>query len=187
MAGTAKAATKAVKAANPRRTTKAAGARVLDSRTVEGTARPTPAVPVVDERDLPPELRDMYGPPKLTTGRGAGTTTEADDTDFDFDTSAPVAEVPMERLFSIDGVPYYIPVEFPPAYAIVFLDALSSGAGEHVAVSRILKLAIGQGWDALVRLAEQRPDLINPAQFSALMEKVMRKAMGAVDVMEGNG
>jgi hypothetical protein len=174
MAGTTGRATgtrtvKAAKAANPARMTKAA---------------PRP-VPAADDPDMPPELRDMYGPPKLSRARGTGTTGSEPEVSFDFDTSAPAAEVPMERLFSIDGVPYFIPVEFPPSYAIVFLDALDEG--RDIAVGRVLKLATGEGWKALVDLAARRPDLIPMAQFSALMEKVMLKVMGAVEAVEGNG
>jgi hypothetical protein len=91
----------------------------------------------------------------------------------------------MERLFSIDGVPYYIPVEYPPSYAIVYLDALDEG--RDVAVGRVIKLAVGEGWRALVELSTKRPDLIPPAQFTALMQKVMNKVMGAVEDIEGNG
>ena len=174
MAGTTSRATgtravKAVKkAANPARTT-----------------RGPVALPAADDPDMPPELRDMYGPPKLGKARGAGTIGSDDDVSFDFDTSTPAAEVPMERLFSIDGVPYYIPVEYPPSYAIVYLDALDEG--RDVAVGRVIKLAVGEGWRALVELSTKRPDLIPPAQFTALMQKVMNKVMGAVEDIEGNG
>jgi hypothetical protein len=135
----------------------------------------------------PPELANMYGAPKLSRARGAGTTGEEVETSLDFDTSAPVADMPMERLFSIDGKAYHIPVEFPPAYGLVYLDALEGG--RDVAVGKALKLAIGaQGWKALRDLCEQRPDVISPAQLAVLMDKVLTKIMGAIEESgEGNG
>lgn len=149
-------------------------------RAIGGTAK------AANANAVHPDLADFYDPPTLTRARGANTTgTEADDMP-DFDTSAEAPAIPMERLFSIDGVPYHIPVEFPPGYSIVYLDALDEG--RDVAVGRVLKLAIGQGWAALRELAMARPDLITPAQLNAIMEKVLRKVMGTLEANgEGNG
>jgi hypothetical protein len=168
-------ATKATKTARPRKT----GAVVV--QTARGPVRQ-----VVDGDDLPAELRDMYGPPKLSKARGGGTVAAVDDgDDLNFDTSTPAPEIPMERLFAIDGVPYYVPVEYPPSYAIVYLDGLEEG--RDIAVARVLKLAVGEGWKALRDLAERRPDLISPEQFSKLMNKVLTKVMGVVEEAgEGN-
>lgn len=154
-------------------------------KTTGGPAKVAPVVVRGGPDDVPEELRDFYGPPKLSRDRGAGTTA-ADPGEFNFDTSTPVAKVEVERLFSIDGKPYFIPVEFPPAYGIVYLDALDRG--RDVAVAEALKLAIGpKGWTALRDLAKTRPDLIDPAQFEALMNKVLAKVLGAVENGEGNG
>lgn len=163
-------ATKTASKAAPRR-----AAKVID-----GTAHI-----VHDEADLPPELRDMYGPPKLSRARGAGTTGPDDSGELDFDTSKPVAEQPMEKLFSIDGKQYFIPVEFPVGYSIVYLDALDEG--RDIAVGRALKLAVGPAWEQLRTLARERPDLIKPHHLQRIMDIVLNKIMGTLEEAgEGN-
>jgi hypothetical protein len=165
-----RAATKTASKAAPRR-----AARVIDST----------AHVVHDEANLPPELREMYGPPKLSRARGAGTTGPDDGISLHFDTSEPDAEVPMEELFSIDGEAYYIPVEFPVGYSIIYLDALDQG--RDIAIGRILKLAVGKGWASLVQLANDRPQLITPAHLQRIMDIVLSKVMGSVEgAGEGN-
>jgi len=144
-----------------------------------GTAK---VAPPANANLLHPDLADFYSAPALGTARGAGTTTADPDDDLDFDTSTPAPAIPMERLFAIDGMPYFIPVEFPPGYSIVYLDALDEG--RDVAVGRVLKLAIGQGWTALKDLAVERPDLITPQQLQGIMNKVLKKIMGT---LEDNG
>jgi hypothetical protein len=156
--------------------------RKATPKVIEGVAVGRPQ-PVVDETDLPPELRDMYGPPKLSKARGAGTTGEPEADSFDFDTSTPVADIAMEKLFSIDGQQYFIPVVFPPSYSIVYLDAVQRG--RDVAAGELLKLACGAtGWNALVKLARDRPDLIKPWQLDGIISKILTKVM---DTLEENG
>lgn len=139
-----------------------------------GTVRRAP-----DINDVPAELRDFYARPNLEA-------TDDDEASLDFDTSAPAAKVPTEKLFSIDGVEYRIPAYFPPGFALIYLNALDEG--RDIAVGRALKRAIGAtGWAALVTLAEERPDLLTPGQFKRLMGIVMRKIMGTIEDSEGNG
>lgn len=137
----------------------------------------------VAEPGLPPELADMYGPPKLSRSRGAGTTGEVEELSFDFDTSAKPEPIEMEKLFSIDGVEYFIPIVFPPAYSVVYLDAVQRG--RDVAAGEILRLATGnKGWNALVSLARERPDLIQPEQLNGIINRILEKVM---DSLEENG
>jgi len=170
-AAPARRATKTATKAAPRR----AAPRVIDST----------AHVVHDEANLPPELREMYGPPKLSRARGAGTTGPDDGGELDFDTSQPPVEQPMEKLFSIDGTEYFIPVEFPVGYSIVYLDALDEG--RDIAVGRALKLAVGPAWEQLRTLARERPDLIKPYHLQRIMDIVLNKIMGTLEEAgEGN-
>ena len=98
------------------------------------------------------------------------------DTDLDF-VSAPEGEeeVRTEKLYSLDGVEYRIPVEFGPHMALVFIDAAE--AGELVAVGRVLKDIIGPaGWKALVGFKGLKPE-----QLSTVLDKVLVKVMGSVE------
>jgi len=169
-------ATKTTSARRPAK--KAAPAKRAAPRVIDGTAQVAP-LPIGSGEELPTELRDFYAPPKLSKARGAGTTGPVDTDDLDFDTSVPDAEMPMERLFSIDGVAYFIPVEFPVGYSMIYLDALDEG--RDIAVGRVLKLAVGKGWTALVDLARERPQLITPAHLARIMDIVLNKIMGTIE------
>jgi len=152
-----------------------------------GTVRTPRAVPVPVGEE-PPELRDFYGdgPPKLSRPRGAGTTGVDSDLSLDFDTKTEAPAIPMEKLFSIDDVDYFWPIEFPPAYSLVYLDALEQG--RDIAVGKALKLAVGYGWQALINLAETRPDLITDRHLQVLMDRCLTRIMGSIEESgEGNG
>lgn len=129
--------------------------------------RTAPAAPKARKRapEVPPELVNFYN---------AGQEVADDDLDFVSD-DADTEEVETEKLFSLDGVEYRIPVEFGPHLAMVFID--SAEDGEWVAVGRVLKTIIGaDGWKALVDF-----EGLKTPQLKAVLGKVMIKVMGALD------
>lgn len=167
----------------------AAPAKKAASRKAAGKAQQAlPANPA----DVPAELVDFYGPPKLSRPRGAGTRGQAPDgvsLDFTSPTRDEIAEVPLEKLFSIDGRDFFIPVEFPPAFALIYLDGIEEG--RDVALGRVLKAAMNangqRGWDALQEFVKGG-GRISRAQMAHLLDLVSTKIMGAMeDNGEGNG
>jgi len=121
--------------------------------------------------DVPPELRNFY-----ETAKAAPTP----DGDLDFHTGD-ADPVETEKLFSLDGVEYRVPVEFTPHLAMVFLDAATHDS-EWVAVGRLLKSVIGDdGWKALVGFKGLRPE-----DLQAVLNKVMVKVMGALEGVAKN-
>lgn len=127
----------------------------------------------VQEEQVPAELRHLYDADR-----------RKDDEEVSLDlTSQPAEdeeEVPMDKLFSVDGVDYLIPVEFGPSVGVIYIDRLSEG--EDVALGAILKMVIGkEGWAALVKLAED--NRITGPQFKAILKKVNERTMGAVEAM----
>jgi hypothetical protein len=120
--------------------------------------------------DAPAELRDFYE------------TAKAADTDGDLDfRSDQVVEVDTEKLFSIDGVEYRVPVEFTPHLALVFLDA-ATDENQWVAIGRLLKSVIGAaGWQALIGF-----EGLQPEQLQAVLNRVMVKVMGALEGITKN-
>jgi hypothetical protein len=92
-----------------------------------------------------------------------------------------VLEVDTEKLFSIDGVEYHVPVEFTPHLALVFLDAATDD-NQWIAVGRLLKSVIGaEGWQALVGFKGLRPE-----DLEAVLNRVMVKVMGALEGVTKN-
>jgi hypothetical protein len=163
----------------------AAPAKTARAAKVAKKATRAVAVPA-DPDDVPAELRGFYdnSPPQLSRARGAGTTGPAG-SDLDFDTTMEDEPVPMEKLFSIDGEPYFIPVEFPVGYSIIYMDALDEG--RDIAIGRVLKLAMGEAWTRLVELATKRPGLVRPEHLSRIMGVVLQKIMGTIEEAgEGN-
>jgi len=157
MSNTVKAARPAKKAASPAR--KAV------------TARPHPD-------DIPAELRDFYGPPNLRDDAG-----EVESLDFATPTREQRNAVPLEKLFSIDGVDYFIPVEFGPGMGLIYLDGVAEG--RDVALGRVLKKALGDAaWTALVAYAPY----ITKGQMEHLLNVTLQKTLGALEESgEGNG
>lgn len=130
----------------------------------------------VAEENVPAELRNLYD---------ADRRKDEEDVSLDLTTEAGEDEEPVEteKLFSVDGVEYRIPVEFGPGVGLLYLDRISEG--RDVALGQILKTVIGeQGWKALLRLAEL--NRINAAQLKAIMKKVNDRTLGAVEDIEGN-
>lgn len=139
---------------------------------------------VVQHAPEPPELANLYGPPQI--GRLGG----ADDVSLDFNTpdADAVAEVPLEKLFSINGKDYFIPVEFPPGVSIAYLHGVEEG--RDVALGRCLKTVIGEkGWNELAAfVTANNGGGITRAQMGRLLNVVMTKVMGSLeDDGEGNG
>lgn len=133
----------------------------------KAAGRTAPAASKARKRapEVPPELVNFYN---------AGQEAAGDDLDFVSD-GGDEEEVETEKLFSLDGVEYRIPVSFGPHLALVFID--SAEDGEWVAVGRVLKTIIGDdGWRALVDFK----GLTTP-QLKGVLGKVMVKVMGALD------
>ena len=135
----------------------------------------TKATRRVAEENVPAELRGLYDADRKT----------AEEVSLDF-TSAPTEdepEAPREKLFSLDGVDYTIPVEFGPGVGLIYLDRI--GEGRDVALGGVLKTVIGEeGWAALMRLAAL--NRISLGQMRAIIGKVQERTMGAVEGVEGN-
>jgi hypothetical protein len=134
----------------------------------------TKATRRVPEDRVPAELRGMYRD-------------EAPEEDVSLElvsTKAAAAAglaAPMEKLFSVDGADYHIPVEFPPGVALMYLDRIEEG--RDVATGAILKHVIGsKGWAALLTAA----DVMSREQVRKLMAIVTEKIMGAMEDVEGN-
>ena len=103
--------------------------------------------------------------------------------DFTSEATEDEPEIEKDKLFSIDGVDYMIPVRFGPGVGLIYLDLI--GEGRDVALAAILKTVIGeQGWKALLRLAEK--DRITVGQFKGILTKVQERTFGAVQELEGN-
>lgn len=127
----------------------------------------------VPEEQVPAELRNMYRDER------------DDDVSLDLTTEATDDEpdVPRDKLFSVDGVDYTIPVQFGPGVGLIYLDLIDQG--RDVALGAILKTVIGrEGWRALMKLAEL--NRITGAQFKAIITKVNERTLGAVEDLEGN-
>lgn len=128
----------------------------------------------VAEENVPAELRGMYDADRKT-----------EDVSLDLTSEATENETPVEteKLFSVDGVEYRIPVEFGPGIGLIYLNRIDEG--RDVALGGILKTVIGkEGWAALMKLAEA--DRITGPQLKAIMKKVSDRTMGAVEAIEGN-
>lgn len=159
-----------VKAARPVKAAKAVAKRA-----------PAPRAVTADPDDVPAELRGFYDAPVLS--RGAKGAAEVESLDFATPTLEQRNAVPMEKLFSIDGTDYFIPVEFGPGMGLIYLDGVAEG--RDVALGRVLKKALGDtAWNALVAYAPY----ITGAQMEHLLDVTLRKTLGALEENgEGNG
>lgn len=131
----------------------------------------------------PAELVDFYGPPRL-----AASTADGVSLDFTTPDQAAIAKVPLEKLFSINGKDYFIPVEFPPGVSIAYLHGVEEG--RDVALGRCLKAVIGEkGWNELAAfVAATNGGGITRDQMRRLLDTVMTKVMGSLEEGgEGNG
>lgn len=158
-----------------------------------GAARAVRAVPA-DPNDVPDELRDFYsdGPapgPNRATRRAAQRAGAVEESlDFTTEEADEVADVPMEKLFSINGKDYYIPVTFPPGVGLVYLHGVEEG--RDVALGRCLKLVLGErSWNELQAFVmATKGGGITRGQMGQLLDKVLTKVMGALeDDGEKNG
>ena len=135
----------------------------------------TKATRRVQEENVPAELRNLYDADRKAT----------EDVSLDLTSEATEDEAPVEteKLFSVDGVEYRIPVEFGPGIGLIYLNRIDEG--RDVALGGILKTVIGkEGWAALMKLAES--NRITGPQLKAIMKKVNDRTMGAVEAIEGN-
>lgn len=141
-------------------TTSRAAPRKAAATPRKATAGRAPAVP--------PELRDFYD-------------RIGDDDEVSVDlVTEPDEEVETEKLFSIDGREYRIPVEFGPHLGLIYVD--SAEKGMDIALGRVLKMAIGEdGWRALVG----HKSLTAP-QLRTILNRVMVKVMGALEAAAKN-
>jgi hypothetical protein len=113
---------------------------------------------------VPPEIANFYNTVPAAENIG----------DLDF-TSDADEEIETEKLFSLDGVEYRIPVEFGPHLAMIFID--SAEEGELVAIARVLRDIIGpDGWRALTGFKGLKPE-----QLKAVLDRVMIKVMGTIE------
>lgn len=129
----------------------------------------------VPAEQVPAELRNLYDADRKA----------AEEVSLDFTSEATGDEEPEERekLFSLDGTDYTIPVTFGPGIGLIYLDRIDEG--RDVALGGVLKTVIGKdGWTALMRLAEL--DRISLPQLKAIISKVQDRTLGAVEDMEGN-
>lgn len=128
----------------------------------------------VPQEQVPAELRGLYKDDVAAEEASLDFTTEATDNE---------PEVETEKLFSVDGKEYRIPVRFGPGVGLIYLDLIDQG--RDVALGAILKSVIGKdGWSALMQLA--RDNRISVAQFKGIITKVQERTMGAVEELEGN-
>lgn len=126
----------------------------------------------VPKEQVPAELLGMYKDNEVE-----------ESLDFTTEATENEPEVEKEKLFSVDGVDYLIPVKFGPGIALVYLDLINEG--RDVALSAILKTVIGkEGWEALMKLAEL--NRISVGQFKGILTKVQERTFGAVQELEGN-
>lgn len=127
----------------------------------------------VVEDNVPAELRNLYR------------SSNPEEVSLDLSTAPTEDEEPeeRERLFTVDGKEYTIPVVFGPGVGLLYLDRI--GEGRDVALGEILKTVVGEeGWQALLKLA--RLNRISMAQMQAIMSKVMERTLGALEASEGN-
>ena len=158
-----------------------------------GPARAVRAVPA-DPDDVPEELRGFYGDgpapgPNRAARRAAHRAGVVDESlDFTTEEADEVADVPLEKLFSIDGKDYYIPVTFPPGVGLVYLHGVEEG--RDIALGRCLKLVLGEkSWNELQAFVmSTKGGGITRGQMGHLLDKVLTKVMGALeDDGEKNG
>jgi hypothetical protein len=124
----------------------------------------------VAEENVPAELRNLYDADRRSA--------EEVSLDLTSEATEEEEEVPTEKLFSVDGVEYRIPLEFGPGVALVYLDRV--GESQDVALGAVLKAVIGEeGWAALLKLAMK--NRISMAQMKAIMGKVQERTIGAIE------
>ncbi len=137
-------------------------------------AKATTRTRQVPEEKVPAELRGFYSDKRASESVSLNFTT------------APTEEeepVELEELFSIDGKPYMIPVEFGPGVGLIYLDRIAEG--RDVALGEVLKAVIGdEGWQGLLKLAKL--NRISLAQLQKIIETVNERTLGAMEASEGN-
>jgi hypothetical protein len=144
------------------------------TKTTGKTSKATTRTRQVPDDKVPAELRNMYRDERESEEVSLDFTTEAGDNE---------PEEEREKLFSVDGVDYTIPVRFGPGVGVVYLDRLSQG--RDVALGGVLKTVMGEeGWAAFLKLAEL--NRITLPQLRAILEKVNERTMGAMEDAEGN-
>jgi hypothetical protein len=146
---------------------------MASTKTASKTIKATRSTRRVAEESVPAELRHLYRE------------SNPEEVSLDLTTEATEDEEPeeRERLFTVDGKEYTIPVTFGPGVGLLYLDRI--GEGRDVALGEILKTVIGEdGWQALLKLA--RLNRISVAQMQTIMGKVMERTLGALEGNEGN-
>lgn len=96
-------------------------------------------------------------------------------------TSDQPVEVETVHLFSIDGTPYFVPRNPPPAVALRFVRTAWQ-AGMELALAELLDRMLGEeAYEALASC-----DAMTPEQLAAIMQHLKTLSMGALEGPKGS-
>ncbi|MEV8439185.1 hypothetical protein AB0425_17560 [Actinosynnema sp. NPDC051121] len=108
-------------------------------------------------------------------------TAAADFEPIEITTPEQPAEVEMAHLFSIDGVPYFVPRNPPPAVALRFVRTAWQ-VGMELALAELLDRMLGEeAYEALASC-----DAMTPEQLAAIMQHLRQLSMGALEGPKGS-